>query len=63
MRGCNLQDTPFSEPLRGRAAIREYWAEKVTRSQEQVSFGYEILAAAGDRVDRALVGVLLCAFG
>ena len=45
---ATYQETPFSEPMRGRQAIREYWAEKVARSQEQVSFGYEILAAAGD---------------
>src|SRR3989442_14556730 len=41
---ATYQETPFSERMRGRAAIREYWAEKVARSQEQVSFGYEILA-------------------
>jgi len=45
---ATYQETPFSEPMRGRAAIREYWAEKVARSQEQVSFGYEVLALAGD---------------
>src|SRR5437660_7610952 len=45
---ATYQEAPFSEPMRGRAAIREYWAEKVARSQEQVSFGYEVLALAGD---------------
>ena len=45
---ATYQETPFSEPMRGRQAIHEYWAEKVARSQEQVSFGCEILAAAGD---------------
>jgi len=45
---ATYQKTPFSEPMRGRQAIREYWAEKVARSQEQVSFGYEVLALAGD---------------
>ncbi len=35
--------SPFEEPMRGRSAIFEYWSN-VTRSQEQVRFGSEILA-------------------
>jgi uncharacterized protein (TIGR02246 family) len=38
------QDTPFAEPMRGRPAIRAYWVSVVTRRQEQIKFGYEILA-------------------
>ena len=41
---ATYQETPFVEPLRGRSAIREYWSQKVERSQEQIEFGYEILA-------------------
>jgi SnoaL-like domain len=37
------QVTPFLEPLRGRPAILEYWTE-VARTEEDISFGYEILA-------------------
>jgi uncharacterized protein (TIGR02246 family) len=38
---------PFSEPLRGRSAILEYWST-VTRSQGQVQFNYEVLAVTQD---------------
>jgi hypothetical protein len=38
------QVTPFLEPLRGRKAIFEYWSE-VTRTEEKVRFGYEILVS------------------
>jgi len=37
------EETPFVEPLRGRAEIRAYWAH-VARSQEHIKFGYEILS-------------------
>jgi hypothetical protein len=37
------QVTPFLEPMRGHAAIFEYWTH-VAQTQEQVQFGYEILA-------------------
>jgi len=30
--------------MRGRAAIREYWTKAVVETQEQIRFGYEILA-------------------
>jgi SnoaL-like protein len=36
--------TPFVEPMRGRAEILAYWSH-IGRSQEQIRFGYEILAA------------------
>ena len=37
------QVTPFLEPMRGHQAILEYWTH-VARTEEQVQFGYEILA-------------------
>jgi hypothetical protein len=38
-------ETPFDEPMRGRAEIVEYWAG-VPRHQDGVRFSYEILAAS-----------------
>jgi hypothetical protein len=40
---ATYQVTPFDEPLRGRAAIYEYWAG-VAKTEEKIQFGYEILA-------------------
>jgi uncharacterized protein (TIGR02246 family) len=40
------QVTPFLEPLRGRQAILDYWTE-VTRTEKEITFGYEILAVTG----------------
>ena len=37
------QVTPFVEPMRGRAAILDYWTH-VAQTEEQVQFRYEILA-------------------
>jgi len=37
------QVTPFVEPMRGRESILEYWRQ-VARTQEDIRFGYEILA-------------------
>ena len=37
------QVTPFVEPMQGRAAICEYWTH-VAQTQENIQFGYEILA-------------------
>jgi SnoaL-like domain len=39
------QVTPFVEPMRGRAAILEYWTH-VAQTEENIQFGYEILALA-----------------
>jgi uncharacterized protein (TIGR02246 family) len=36
------QVTPFTEPMRGRKAIFDYWCG-VARTEENVRFGYEIL--------------------
>ncbi len=44
-RGGTYQVTPFVEPLRGDQAILEYWSG-VTRTEESVRFGYEILVAS-----------------
>ncbi|MBI4481596.1 MAG: nuclear transport factor 2 family protein [Acidobacteria bacterium] len=44
---ATYQETPFDEPLRGRAAIRDYWSH-VPRSQEQIRFDYDILAVTGN---------------
>lgn len=41
------QVTPFQEPMRGRKAILEYWAE-VARTQEGIQFGCQILAVSED---------------
>ena len=38
------QVTPFSEPMRGRKAIFDYWCG-VARTEEDIRFGYEILVA------------------
>jgi len=40
---ATYQETPFNEPMRGRSAIFEYWSH-VLRTQDQIRFGYEILA-------------------
>ena len=37
------QVSPFLEPMRGKQAILEYWTN-VTQTQQDVHFGYEILA-------------------
>ncbi len=42
--GATYRETPFVEPLRGRPAIKTYWANTVQSRQEQVNFGFAILA-------------------
>lgn len=37
------QVTPFVEPIRGRAAIFEYWSH-VAETERDIQFGYEVLA-------------------
>jgi uncharacterized protein (TIGR02246 family) len=44
---ATYRETPFAEPLRGAAGVRDYWAG-VTELQEDVRFGYELLAVTGD---------------
>jgi len=41
------QVTPFDEPLRGRAAIYEYWTG-VAKTEEEIQFDYEILAVTAE---------------
>ena len=41
------QVTPFVEPMRGRAAILEYWSQ-VARTEENIQFGYEVLAVTSE---------------
>jgi len=43
---ATYQETPFSQPMRGREAIRQYWSRAVVACQEQIRFGYEVLAVA-----------------
>jgi hypothetical protein len=38
-------ETPFVEPMRGRAEILAYWSH-IERSQGRIRFGYEILAVS-----------------
>jgi uncharacterized protein (TIGR02246 family) len=45
---ATYQETPFVKPMRGRAAIHEYWAQKVVQLQEDVRFGHEVLAVETD---------------
>jgi uncharacterized protein (TIGR02246 family) len=45
---ATYQETPFTQPMQGRAAIRRYWSEVVVAAQEQIRFGYEVLAVAED---------------
>jgi len=45
---ATYKETPFTQPLHGRDAIRQYWSEVVAAAQEQVRFGYEILAVTED---------------
>ena len=42
------QVTPFVEAMRGRTAIFEYWTH-VTQTEEDIRFGYEILAVTAER--------------
>src|SRR5216684_4077168 len=42
------QVTPFVAQMRGRAAIFEYWT-KVAQTEEQIQFGYEILAVTPEQ--------------
>lgn len=40
-------ETPFDEPMRGRAAVVDYWLELPGR-QDEIRFEYEVLAVAND---------------
>ena len=45
---ATYQETPFSQPMQGRQAIQQYWSHVVAAAQEQIHFGYEVLAVAED---------------
>jgi hypothetical protein len=45
--GATYQETPFGEPMRGRAAIRAYW-EVVPANQRQIKFDSDVLAFTPD---------------
>jgi len=49
---ATYQETPFTRPMQGRGAIQQYWSDVVAAAQEQIRFGYEVLAA---REDSAIV--------
>ncbi len=44
---ATYHENPFSQPMRGRAAIREYWT-RATGNHSNVRFGYEILVVTED---------------
>ncbi len=39
---------PFSEPICGNSAIRDYFLLNIMHSQEQIQFNYEVLAVTQD---------------
>jgi hypothetical protein len=43
---ATYRETPFAEPFRGRAAVRDYWAS-VTADQRDVDFEYDVIATSG----------------
>lgn len=40
---------PFNEPIRGREAIRAAWQHATQGQQENIRFGYEVLAVTDER--------------
>jgi uncharacterized protein (TIGR02246 family) len=44
---ATYQVTPFNEPLRGRAAIHEYWVE-VAKTEERIVFDYQVIAVTAE---------------
>jgi SnoaL-like domain len=40
---------PFTEPIRGREAIRSAWKNATQGNQDEIRFGYEILGVIDDR--------------
>lgn len=45
---ATYQVTPFDEPLRGCAAIHEYWVG-VAKTQENIQFDFEVLAISAEQ--------------
>jgi len=44
---ATYRETPFAEPFRGRAAVRDYWAS-VTADQRDIDFKYDVIAVSGN---------------
>lgn len=44
---ATYQVTPFDEPIRGRAAIYEYWVG-VAKTEEKIQFDFEVLAVTSE---------------
>lgn len=42
------RETPFDEPMTGRDAIRDYWIAGAESAQDDITFGYDILAVTGN---------------
>ena len=45
---ATYQETPFREPMRGQAAILEYWSA-VPQTQQDIRFSYAVLAVTQER--------------
>jgi ketosteroid isomerase-like protein len=45
---ASYHEMPFDAPMQGRAAIETYWS-RVTATQADVRFTYEVMSCAGDR--------------
>ena len=74
---ASYRETPFAAPMRGRAAIGDYWRDRVQAAQAAVAFSCDVLAVTGDtglahwraqfdwrptRRRVALDGIFLCRF-
>lgn len=46
---AQYRETPFDEPMIGRAAIRTYWQEGAANAQEDVAFSSRVWAVVGDQ--------------
>jgi ketosteroid isomerase-like protein len=44
---ATYQEDSFAPPMRGRDAIRAYWAD-VPLTQEDIAFAFEVIAVSGD---------------
>ena len=44
---ATYRETPFDDPMRGRAAIRRYWQDGAADAQENVEFNSEVWAVDG----------------
>lgn len=45
---ASYHEMPFDAPMQGRPAIEDYWA-RVTATQSDIRFTYEVLSCAGER--------------